>query len=32
MLRDHLGISESALATTVFPGSIGVKPMDGIIA
>jgi uncharacterized protein (DUF1501 family) len=32
MLRDHLGISESALATKVFPGSIGVKPMDGLIA
>jgi uncharacterized protein (DUF1501 family) len=32
MLRDHLGISEQALATTVFPGSIGVKPMDGLIA
>ena len=32
MLRDHLGISETALATTVFPGSIGVKPMDGLIA
>jgi len=32
MLRDHLGISEQALATKVFPGSIGVKPMDGLIA
>jgi uncharacterized protein (DUF1501 family) len=32
MLRDHLGISETALATKVFPGSIGVKPMDGLIA
>ena len=32
MLRDHLGISEQALANKVFPGSIGVKPMDGLIA
>src|SRR6185436_1188414 len=32
MLRDHLGISEASLATKVFPGSIGVKPMDGLIA
>jgi uncharacterized protein (DUF1501 family) len=32
MLRDHLGISEQALSTKVFPGSIGVKPMDGLIA
>ena len=32
VLRDHLGVSEQALATTVFPDSIGVKPMDGLIA
>ena len=31
MLRDHLGISEQALATRVFPDSIGVKPIDGLI-
>jgi uncharacterized protein (DUF1501 family) len=32
MLRDHLGISEQALATKVFPDSIGVKPLDGLIS
>ncbi len=32
VLRDHLGVSEQALATTVFPDSIGVKPLDGLIA
>jgi uncharacterized protein (DUF1501 family) len=32
VLRDHLGISEQALASKVFPGSIGVKPMDGLLA
>ena len=32
VLRDHLGLSEAALATRVFPDSIGVKPIDGLIA
>ena len=32
ILRDHLGMSESALATTVFPDSGAVKPLDGLIA
>lgn len=32
VLRDHLGVSERALATTVFPGSASVKPVDGLIA
>lgn len=32
VLRDHLGLSESALAAQVFPDSLGVKPMDGLIA
>ena len=32
VLRDHLGIAEPALATRVFPGSIGIKPMDGLVA
>ncbi len=31
VMRDHLGISEMALSTTVFPDSIGVKPLDGLI-
>jgi uncharacterized protein (DUF1501 family) len=32
ILRDHLGLSERVLATEVFPGSIGVRPCDGLIA
>ncbi len=32
VLRDHMGLSERALAATVFPDSIGVKPLDGLIA
>jgi uncharacterized protein (DUF1501 family) len=32
ILRDHIGLSEQALATEVFPGSIGVRPSDGLIA
>ena len=32
ILRDHLGVSESALAATVFPNSGAVKPLDGLIA
>lgn len=32
VLRDHLGVSEQALATIVFPGSIGVKPLAGLVA
>jgi len=32
VLRDHLGLSETALAGTVFPGSPAVKGMDGLIA
>jgi len=31
-LRDHLGISEADLTGKVFPDSIGVKPVDGLIA
>ena len=31
VLRDHLGISERTLATAVFPDSIGVRPLDGLI-
>ena len=32
VLRDHLGVSESVLTAQVFPDSIGVKPVDGLIA
>ncbi|MET3896332.1 uncharacterized protein (DUF1501 family) [Devosia sp. UYZn731] len=31
VLRDHLGLSETVLATTVFPDSIGVRPVDGLV-
>jgi uncharacterized protein (DUF1501 family) len=31
-LRDHLGLSERVLATTIFPDSLGVRPLDGLIA
>ncbi|HZP78749.1 MAG TPA: DUF1501 domain-containing protein [Pseudolabrys sp.] len=32
LLRDHVRVSEQALATTVFPGSAGVKPTAGLVA
>ena len=32
VLRDHLGLSERVLAEKVFPGSIAVKPLGGLIA
>ncbi|MDR3470237.1 MAG: hypothetical protein P4M09_02690, partial [Devosia sp.] len=32
VLRDHLGVSDAVLTSQVFPGSIGVKPVDGLIA
>jgi uncharacterized protein (DUF1501 family) len=32
LLRDHLGISELALSRRVFPSSIGVRPLEGLIA
>ncbi|MEJ0097240.1 MAG: DUF1501 domain-containing protein [Bauldia sp.] len=32
VLRDHLGLSERTLATTVFPDSTAVRPLDGLIA
>jgi len=31
ILRDHLGLSESVLATNVFPDSASVKPMPGLV-
>lgn len=32
LLAGHLGLSPAILAGTVFPGSGGVKPIDGIVA
>ncbi|MEF2073121.1 DUF1501 domain-containing protein [Consotaella aegiceratis] len=32
VLRDHLGIEERALTGTVFPDSIGIRPLDGLVA
>jgi len=32
VLADHLGLSERALAETVFPDSAAAKPMKGLIA
>jgi uncharacterized protein (DUF1501 family) len=32
VLRDHLGVSEAALARTVFPDSFAVKPLGDLIA
>ncbi len=31
LLRDHLRVGERALAETVFPDSVGVKPMAGLV-
>jgi uncharacterized protein (DUF1501 family) len=31
LLADHLGLSSPVLAETVFPGSIGVAPMQGLL-
>ena len=31
VLRDHLGIASGDLSTKVFPDSIGVMPMDGLV-
>jgi uncharacterized protein (DUF1501 family) len=31
ILRDHLGLSERVLANDVFPGSIGVRPLDDLL-
>jgi uncharacterized protein (DUF1501 family) len=32
VLADHIGISETALATTVFPDSAAARPMKGLVA
>ena len=31
VLRDHLGVCEQVLTAQVFPDSIGVKPIDGLV-
>ena len=32
VLRDHLGVDRARLDSTVFPGSAGVAPVNGIVA
>lgn len=32
VLKDHLGLSERILATDIFPDSIGVRPIAGLVA
>ena len=32
VLRDHLGVPDGALGTSVFPDSTGAKALDGLIA
>ena len=32
LLRDHLGVSEAALETRVFPDSRGIKPLEKLTA
>jgi uncharacterized protein (DUF1501 family) len=32
MLAEHLGLSADVLARSVFPDTIGVRPMGGLIA
>jgi len=31
VLRDHLGLSERVLATEIFPDSLGVRPVGGLV-
>jgi uncharacterized protein (DUF1501 family) len=31
LLKDHLRADERALAENVFPGSVGVRPMTGLV-
>jgi uncharacterized protein (DUF1501 family) len=31
VLRDHLGIGDSVLTGSIFPDSIGIRPIDGLI-
>jgi uncharacterized protein (DUF1501 family) len=32
LLRDHVRVDEAALASRVFPDSVAVKPMAGLLA
>lgn len=32
LLRDHLGLDEASLSRNVFPDSLGVKPLGGLVA
>jgi uncharacterized protein (DUF1501 family) len=32
VLRDHIGLSERTLAQSVFPDSLAVRPLDGLVA
>jgi uncharacterized protein (DUF1501 family) len=32
VLRDHLGVDERTLANGIFPDSLGVRPLDGLVA
>lgn len=32
VLRDHLGLAETALATDIFPGSLGIRPLNDLIS
>lgn len=32
LLAEHLGLTEAALASSVFPGSAGVEPLAGLVA
>jgi uncharacterized protein (DUF1501 family) len=32
VLKDHLRVEERALAASVFPDSVAVKPMSGLLA
>jgi len=31
LLRDHLRIDDSVLASSIFPGSTGIRPIDGLV-
>ena len=31
VLRDHLGLSERALSTEIFPDSLAIRPVDGLL-
>lgn len=31
VLRDHLGLAEAQLSASVFPGSVAIRPIDGLL-